>query len=354
MDKMVKLEFYRGKNVFITGHSGFKGSWLSRILTLFGANVTGYSLPPSTDPSLFRLLDTSDETISVTADIRDLEKLKTTLKASHADIVFHLAAQPLVRDSYQDPVTTYTTNVIGTVNLLEACRGVKSVKSIINVTTDKVYENKEWAWGYRENETLCGCDPYSNSKSCSELVTYSYKKSFYNLPESPSISTARSGNVIGGGDFSANRIIPDCVRAALSHHDIVIRNPNSTRPYQHVLDCLCGYLTLAEKQYHNGELSGSYNFGPDEADCITTAFLAERFCKLWKDGSCWINRPDGGPHEAHFLKLDCAKAKADLGWHPTWDINAALQKTVEWYRVYANQGDLKAITEKQIKEFFKI
>ena len=281
MEEMVNLSFFKNKKVFVTGHTGFKGSWLCKILIMVGANVIGYSLEPTTNPNLFTLLDIEKSMHSIIGDIRDLNSLKRAIIDAEPEIVFHLAAQPIVRESYVNPVDTYSINVMGTVNILEACRNIKSIKSIVNVTTDKVYENKEWCWGYREDENLCGYDPYSNSKSCSELVTYSYKNSFYDKDNSPAISTARSGNVIGGGDFSADRIIPDCVRASIKKEDIVVRNPYSTRPYQHVMECLRGYLTLAIKQYYKN-LAGCYNFGQDESDCVCTGKIVEMFVIIGK------------------------------------------------------------------------
>lgn len=348
MGKMV--EFYKSKRVFITGHTGFKGSWLSEILINAGAVVEGYSLSPDTEPNLYNMLGLKDRMESVIADIRNYDCLSKAISEFKPEIVFHLAAQPLVRESYKNPLDTYSTNVMGTVNILEACRGVESIKSILNITTDKVYENKERAEGYKEEENLCGYDPYSNSKSCSELVTYSYKKSFYLETISPAVSTARSGNVIGGGDFSKDRIIPDCVKASMVNSPVIVRNPHSTRPYQHVLDCLNGYLTLAKAQYDKN-LSGSYNFGPNDCDCLTTGDLVTEFCKNWK-GATWENRYDGGPHEANFLKLNCDKAKNKLGWKPVWGIGQAIAHTVQWYKAYAEKKNMLEVTDKQIKEFF--
>lgn len=347
------LSFYKNKRVFLTGHTGFKGTWLSRILVSAGADVTGYSLEPPTNPSIFDQTDTSSKIRSIIGDIRDSEKLKNAMKDAEPDIVLHLAAQPIVRTSYKDPVGTYETNVMGTVNVLEAVRACDSVKSFVNVTTDKVYLNKEWAWGYRENEELCGFDPYSNSKSCSELVTYSYRNSFFNEESSPAISTARSGNVIGGGDYATDRIIPDCIRATESGKEIILRNPNSTRPYQHVLECLCGYLLLAQKQYQDKKFAGSYNFGPDDESCVTTGELATLFCDSWGENASWKNVSEANaPHEANFLKLDCSKSKTVLGWRPHWRIKTAVQKIVEWEK--SLQGGMSAaeITDKQIKEYF--
>jgi CDP-glucose 4,6-dehydratase len=328
---MTDLAWYKGKKVFITGHTGFKGTWLVNILREAGAAVTGYALPPAPGSSLFAQTKTAQTMISVSSDIRDRKALVKAVSDCQPDIVFHLAAQPLVRQSYREPAETYETNIMGTVNILEAVRATDSVRSFVNVTTDKVYENREWCWGYRENENLCGFDPYSNSKSCSELVTYSYRNSFFSTSGSAAISTARSGNVIGGGDYAQDRIIPDCVRAATAGDKITVRNPHSTRPYQHVLECLSGYLLLAARQYESPALAGSYNFGPDDTSCITTGELVDLFCSYWTD-SRWTTAVDGGPHEANFLKLDCSKAKSVLGWKPLWDISVAVEKTVEFSR----------------------
>ena len=349
----VFLSFYKNKKVFLTGHTGFKGTWLSRILILAGADVTGYSLEPPTQPNLFEQTKTSFQMKSIIGDIRDGEKLKNTMYEAKPDIVLHLAAQPIVRTSYKDPVGTYESNVMGTVNILEAVRVGPSVKSFVNVTTDKVYLNREWTWGYRENEELCGFDPYSNSKSCSELVTYSYRNSFFNEETSTAISTARSGNVIGGGDYATDRIIPDCIRAVEGGKEIILRNPNSTRPYQHVLECLCGYLTLAQAQYEDKAFAGSYNFGPDDESCVTTGELATLFCDSWGEEATWKNVSEANaPHEANFLKLDCSKSKSVLGWKPHWGIRTAVQKIVEWEKA-VKAGTLAAeITDRQIKEYF--
>ena len=351
----VDLSFYNGKKVFLTGHTGFKGTWLSRILILAGAEITGYSLEPPTSPSLFEQTKTATQMKSIIGDIRDGEKLKQAMLESKPDIVLHLAAQPIVRTSYRDPVGTYETNVMGTVNVLEAVRACDSVKSFVNVTTDKVYLNKEWAWGYRENEELCGFDPYSNSKSCSELVTYSYRNSFFAENDSPAISTARSGNVIGGGDYATDRIIPDCIRAVESGKEIILRNPASTRPYQHVLECLSGYLLLAKKQYENKAFIGSYNFGPDDESCVTTGELATLFCDSWGSGASWKNvSEENAPHEANFLKLDCSKSKTVLGWKPHWGIRTAVEKIVEWEKAVQGGKSAREVTDGQIMEYFGI
>lgn len=348
MDKV--LEFYKNKKIFITGHTGFKGSWLCKMLSNAGAIVTGYSLEPPTNPSLFCIAEIENDVTSVIGDIRDYESLKKAFDEAQPEVVLHLAAQPIVRDSYKDPRYTYETNVMGTVNILECVRNSNCVKSFLNVTTDKVYKNKEWEWGYRENEELDGYDPYSNSKSCSELVTHSYKNSFFAEGIVP-ISTARAGNVIGGGDFANDRIIPDCVRAAINNEDIIVRNPHSTRPFQHVLEPLYAYLMIAAKQYEDGKYAGYYNVGPDEVDCFKTGALVDLFVEKWGDGIKWINKYDGGPHEANFLKLDCSKLKNTFNWKPKWNLDMAIEKTVEWSKCYIEGNDVRACMDKQIKEF---
>lgn len=330
------MEFYKGRKVLITGHTGFKGSWLSHILMMAGAEVSGYSLRPETEPSLFQLADLESGIRSETGDIRDFEHLRSFILETRPEIVFHLAAQPIVRLSYKNPRSTYETNVMGTVNICEAVRNAPSVKSFLNVTTDKVYKNNEWAYGYRETDPLDGYDPYSNSKSCSELVTHSYISSFFN-EMGLAVSTARAGNVIGGGDFSPDRIVPDCVRALLSGETLGIRNPYSIRPYQHVLEPLFVYLMIAKMQYEDPGLSGSYNVGPDESDCITTGDLVKLFADMWpeKEGFRFeINREANAPHEASLLRLDCSLIRAALGWKPVWHIDEAVRRTVSWTAVY--------------------
>lgn len=348
---MLDLNFYRGKRVFVTGHTGFKGAWLCKILAEAGAVVAGYSLEPPTKPSLFELARIepllADSTIG---DIRDGEALWKAFSAFQPEIVLHLAAQPIVRDSYREPAYTYETNVMGTVNILECVRKSGAVRSFLNVTTDKVYHNNEWEWGYRETDPLDGFDPYSNSKSCSELVTHSYQKSFF-ADGKTAISTARAGNVIGGGDFANDRILPDCVRAAVKRETILVRNPDSTRPYQHVLEPLCAYLMIAQKQYEAVAFAGYYNVGPDDCDCVTTGALVDLFCNKWGEGAKWENRSVGGPHEANFLKLDCSKLKSVFGWQPRWHIEQAVEKTVEWSKRYRSGGDVAVCMERQIQEF---
>ena len=347
---MFDLNFYKGKKVLVTGHTGFKGSWMCKVLTNMGEEVAGYSLNPPTNPSLFEIAEIEKDIKSYIGDIRDLKKLKAVFDEFQPEIVLHLAAQPIVRDSYKDPVYTYETNVMGTVNILECVRNSESVKSFLNVTTDKVYENKEWCWGYRENEPLDGYDPYSNSKSCSELVTHSYKNSFFKDSDI-AISTARAGNVIGGGDFANDRIVPDCIRAAEKKEDIIVRNPHSTRPYQHVLEPVYAYLMIAAKQYEDGKYAGYYNVGPDDVDCFTTGNLVDLFISKWGEGMKWIDKFDGGPHEANFLKLDCSKLKSTFGWKPHWNLDTAIEMTVEWTKCWLSGGNIRECMDKEIEKF---
>lgn len=350
----VDFDFYRGKRVFITGHTGFKGAWLCRILLQAGAVVTGYSLPAPTQPNLFELTGLERDMTSVIGDIRNFTALKGAFDAAQPEIVLHLAAQPIVRESYRDPVYTYETNVMGTVNLLECVRLAQApVRSVVNITTDKVYLNKEWVWGYREDEPLDGFDPYSNSKSCSELVTHSYKNSFF-ASGTPAISTARAGNVIGGGDFAKDRVIPDCVRAVEAGRPIGVRNPHSVRPYQHVLEPLAAYLMIAQRQYEDPSCAGWYNVGPDEQDCVTTGELVGLFCEKWGSGASWVDDSEGGgPHEANFLKLDCSKLKSTFGWRPRWHIEEAVERTVAWTKVWRSGGDVLAEMDRQIAEYLE-
>lgn len=346
------ISFYKNKKVFITGHTGFKGSWLCKILSNAGAVVTGYSLNPPTSPSLFEIAEIEKDVTSIIGDIRDYDSLKSAFDEAQPDIVFHLAAQPIVRDSYKDPKYTYETNVMGTVNILECVKNNSCVKSFLNVTTDKVYLNREWAWGYRENEELDGFDPYSNSKSCSELVTHSYKNSFFSDGR-VAVSTARAGNVIGGGDFANDRIIPDCIRAAQNQEDIIVRNPYSTRPYQHVLEPLYAYLMITAKQYEDIKYADYYNVGPDDRDCYRTGTLVDLFVKYWGDDIKWISRYDGGPHEANFLKLDCSKLKSTFDWQPRWNLDKAVEKVVEWSKNWLEGGNVRQCMDQQINEFLK-
>lgn len=347
-------EFYKGKNVLITGHTGFKGTWMCQLLTMAGAKVTGYALQPPTYPSLFKLCKLEEKMNSVVGDIRDLEHLEQVFDDVKPEIVIHMAAQPIVRDSYKNPVYTYETNVMGTVNMLEAIRNCSSVRSVVNVTTDKVYLNKEWEWGYRENEELNGYDPYSNSKSCSELVTSSYSNSFFK-DRDIAITTCRAGNVIGGGDFANDRIIPDCIRAVQNSEQIIVRNPYSTRPYQHVLEPVVAYLMIAQNQYKNLSLAGCYNVGPDDTDCWTTGAIVTLFCDIWNRANgtniTWKNVSDGGPHEANFLKLDCSKLKNTFGWQPRWNVETSMNKIVEWSSKYIAGEDFIECMITQISQF---
>ncbi len=350
------LSFFKNKKVLVTGHTGFKGSWMVLVLLRLGTDVSGYSLEPDTEPNLYSLCGLKDKIKSYIGDIRDLDNMQKVFDEVQPEIVIHMAAQPLVRESYKRPVYTYETNVMGTVNLLECVRNTPSVKSVVNVTTDKVYKNIEQDKGYVETDVLDGYDPYSNSKSCSELVTSSYINSFLKEKE-VAVSTVRAGNVIGGGDFAADRIIPDCVRAGMKGEDIIIRNPYSIRPFQHVLEPVVAYLMVAMEQWNDKSKCGSYNVGPDDKDCWTTGQLTDLFCDKWKSiigqEIKWINKHDGGPHEAGFLKLNCAKINEVFGWTPKWDMDVNMEKIVEWTRVYLenkSDGILKCMDE-QIEEY---
>lgn len=353
---MLDKTFYRGKKVLITGHTGFKGTWMSQTLLQLGADITGYALEPPAEPGLFSLSRMESRMNSIEGDIRDLEHLQSVFAETRPEIVIHMAAQPIVRESYRHPVYTYDVNVMGTVNVLECVRQTSSVKSVINVTTDKVYKNREWEWGYRENEELNGFDPYSNSKSCSELVTESYRNSFFSDGRA-AISTARAGNVIGGGDFAVDRIVPDCFRAIQENREIIVRNPHSIRPYQHVLEPVTAYLLIAQKQYEDRRHAGCYNIGPDEESCLTTGELVEKLCRQWEKLSgekvTWRHLDAGGPHEAGFLKLDCSKIKSRLGWRPVWNRKEMMAKTAEWWWEYLNAGDIVGLMERQIEEYMK-
>lgn len=357
---MVDSSFWKDKKVFVTGHTGFKGSWLCLWLNLLEADVTGYALQPPTQPSLFELGKIDQLVQSIIGDVRNGVELNQAMVKTQPEIVIHLAAQPLVRDSYENPSGTYAINVMGTVNLFEAVRVCKSVRAVVNVTTDKCYENKEWLWGYRENEPLGGYDPYSSSKACSEMVTAAYRSSFFN-PEhhdvhKVSLASARAGNVIGGGDWAKDRLIPDCIKSLTNKEPILIRNPNAVRPWQHVLESLSGYLILCEKQYDaSRDYAEGWNFGPDEKDAKTVEYIVNRMCSLWGNGAKYIIDDGQHPHEAHYLKLDCTKAKNILGWQPRWSLDTALEKIVEWYRSYlADPKTVQAISLKQIKDYMAV
>lgn len=348
--------FWPGKKVFLTGHTGFKGSWLSLWLQKLGATVTGYALAPPTQPSLFAQARVADGMHSIIADVRDAASLTHALQQSQAEIVIHMAAQPLVRYSYVQPVETYATNVMGVVHLLEAVRQTPSVRAVVNVTTDKCYENREWPWGYREIEPMGGHDPYSSSKGCAELVTAAYRNSYFN-PEKyaehgVALATARAGNVIGGGDWAEDRLIPDILRAFESGKPVCIRNPHAIRPWQHVLEPLSGYLLLAEKLYTGQEnYAEAWNFGPTDQDAQSVGWIVERMCEQWGESACWY--PDEGehPHEAHYLKLDCSKARSRLGWQPRWSLAQALDHILAWHRAYREGHDMARLSLAQIDDY---
>jgi CDP-glucose 4,6-dehydratase len=350
----VSPSFWSGKKVFLTGHTGFKGSWLSLWLSSMGAQVTGYGLPPDTEPNLYTIFGVERLiSRSYLMDIRRLENFRHCLEQAKPEILIHMAAQPLVGRSYKNPIHTYETNVMGTANVLESARGVDTIRSSIIVTTDKCYENKEWPWGYRESDALGGYDPYSSSKGCAELVTSAYRTSFFPLDDyknhKHALATARAGNVIGGGDWSVDRLIPDAIRAFQNREAVIIRNPHSIRPWQHVLEPLSGYLILAQNLYDNGPLySSAWNFGPNDDDAISVRDLMNLFTYKWSNGASWLGGNIEQFHEAHYLKLDCSKSKSHLNWASRWDLNMALDAIIEWYREFENKNDMRAISLKQI------
>jgi len=353
----MRRDFWVGKRVFVTGHTGFKGGWLCLLLHHLGARVTGYALAPPTEPSLFETARI-DEIVerSVIADVRDLDQIKKELSAAQPEIVFHMAAQPLVRASYEFPVETYATNVMGTVHVLEAVRQTPGIRAVVNITTDKCYENREWFWGYRENEPMGGYDPYSNSKACSELVTAAYRNSYLNpdryAEHGVGLASARAGNVIGGGDWAADRLVPDCLRALMAGQPIVIRSPDAIRPWQHVLEPLTGYLALAENLFRDGaRFSGAWNFGPDDRDTRPVAWIAERLCARWGGQARVQVQKDNTLHEATYLKLDCSKATSLLGWRPRWPLMHALDAIVDWTKAYSRNDDMRQVCLAQIEEF---
>lgn len=344
-------DFWRGKRVLLTGHTGFKGGWLSLWLQSMGAELKGLALAPPTDPSLFVEAKVAQGMDSEIGDIRDYDVVHQAVATFKPEIVIHMAAQPLVRYSYKNPVETYATNVMGTVHLLEAVRQVGSARVVVNVTTDKCYENKEWAWGYREDEPMGGFDPYSSSKGCSELVTSAYRRSYFSQT-GIALASARAGNVIGGGDWAEDRLVPDILRAFEKSHPVVIRNPYSTRPWQHVLEPLSGYLALAEKLWYEPSIyAGGWNFGPVDEDAQPVQWIVERLCSAWGQGARWALDGENHPHEAGYLKLDISKARHQMGWAPTWALGVALSKIVEWHKVYLAGGDLRSLTESQIQNF---
>jgi CDP-glucose 4,6-dehydratase len=351
----IKVAFWKGKRIFLTGHTGFKGTWLSIWLLELGAKIKGYSLQPPTEPSLYNLCNMDDLVDSTIGDIRDFEILRQEMQNFKPDIVIHMAAQPLVRESYNNPIDTYSTNVMGTVHILEAVRNTESVKVFLNITTDKCYDNKEWVWGYRENDQLGGYDPYSNSKACSELVTSAYRNSFFQSTtksEIKSIASARAGNVIGGGDWATDRLIPDFFRALLNIEPIMIRNPHAIRPWQHVLEPLSGYLLLCEQMYqNNGQFSQSWNFGPSQSDAQTVEYIVKQLCDKWDNNAGFVIDQNPQPHEAYYLKLDCSKANSELGWFPKWNLDIAIDKIVEWNKRYLQGNDVRTICIQQIVEY---
>ena len=350
----VDSSFWKGKKVFITGHNGFKGSWLSLWLQSMGSAVKGYSLDVNTKPALFTQANIAADMESEIGDIRNLDQLTKSMVIFSPDILIHMAAQALVRLSYQEPIDTYTTNVIGSVNVLEAARKCPNLKAIVSVTTDKCYENKEWEWGYRENEPMGGHDPYSSSKGCAELVTSAYRRSFFSSGDTASLASARAGNVIGGGDWAEDRLIPDILRAFEKSEPVVIRNPLSTRPWQHVLEPLSGYLVLAQELFLNGdEFAEAWNFGPKDEDCKPVSWILNKMVKYWGNNANWIIDEDNNPHEAVFLKLDCSKASNRLKWNPKWNLQFVLKSIVDWHQIYSNGGDIKTQCLKEINYYSK-
>lgn len=350
-------DFYKGRKVLITGHTGFKGSWLSILLHWLGADVYGYALEPDTNPSLFELANVDQLVSSTIGDVRDYNFLLKTLKEIQPEVIIHMAAQPLVRESYKNPRETYEINVMGTVNLFDAIRQVHSVKAVLNVTTDKCYQNKEWYWGYRENEPMGGYDPYSNSKSCSELVTSSFRNSFFNSKEysihGVALASARAGNVLGGGDWAEDRLIPDFIRAIIHGDKLKIRSPYSIRPWQHVLEPLSGYLMLCQKLYSQGpDFAEGWNFGADDNDAKNVEWITLKICEFWGNGATYELDRTPQPHEASYLKLDCSKAKTILGWHPVWNVETTLKMIVSWYKAYLNNTDIREVSISQIEQFF--
>ena len=348
---------YKNRKVLITGHTGFKGSWLCLLLNKLGADIYGYALEPPTNPSLYCEANINELITSYIGDIRDLNKLLDVFSKVQPEIVIHMAAQPLVRESYQFPVETYAINVMGTVNLLEACRQTASVKVIVNVTTDKCYENKEWHWGYRENEPMGGYDPYSNSKGCSELVTSSYRNSYFNSnnynQHGVAIASARAGNVIGGGDWASDRLIPDFIRAISKGDKVLIRSPYAIRPWQHVLEPLTGYLTLGAKLFSKGSVfNGAWNFGPEDTDAKNVEWITATICKIWGNNATYAIDNNPQPHEANYLKLDCSKAKAELDWFPKWNIDKTLESIVLWNKAYIDGENMRLVTQNQINDYF--
>jgi CDP-glucose 4,6-dehydratase len=351
----VNPDFWKGKRVFITGHTGFKGSWLSLWLQQMGAEVKGFSLEPSTTPSLFEVAKVADHMQSEIGDIRDLTKLSQSIVSFNPDILLHLAAQPLVRYSYREPVETYSTNVMGTVNVLEASRQANNLKTIVIITTDKCYENREWEWGYRENEPMGGYDPYSNSKGCAELVVSAYRRSFFNSNDTAAVASARAGNVVGGGDWAEDRLIPDILRAFEKQQPVIIRNPLSIRPWQHVLEPLSGYLVLAQHLWQEGQtFAEGWNFGPKDDDCRPVQWILDRMVHFWGEGAHYEIDKSQQPHEANFLKLDCSKAATRLKWHPQWRLEYTLEKIITWHSAWLQEKNMKNCCLEEIKDYMQV
>lgn len=357
LETAMNANFWQGKRVFITGHTGFKGSWLSLWLQQLGAYVTGYALAPPTTPSLFEMACVSNGMVSIEGDVRDLSSLKAAIAAHSPDIIFHMAAQSLVRYSYKNPVETYATNVMGTVHLLESVRQVGGTRVVVNVTSDKCYKNQEWAWGYRENDAIGGYDPYSNSKACAELVSSAYHSAYFHKASGGgdpgiSLSTVRAGNVIGGGDWSEDRLIPDIIRAFTAGEPVLIRSPNAIRPWQHVLEPLNGYLSLAEQMWAAGvDNAEGWNFGPEDSHARSVSWIADQLTRLWGENASWRIDTNASPHEATYLKLDCSKAKRRLQWSPTLELSTALDWIVEWYRGYISEENMHQATVAQIQRY---
>ena len=348
----VDSHFWKGKRVFITGHTGFKGSWLSLWLQQMGAEVKGFSLTPPTNPSLFVEAKVAQQMQSEIGDIRDFSKLSESIRTFNPDILLHLAAQPLVRLSYKEPIETYSTNVMGTVNVLEASRYASHLKAIVVITTDKCYENREWEWGYRENEPMGGHDPYSNSKGCAELVVSAYQRSFFHTPDTAAVASARAGNVIGGGDWAEDRLIPDILRAFEKQQSVIIRNPLSTRPWQHVLEPLSGYLVLAQRLWQDGKsFAEGWNFGPKDDDCQPVQWILDKMVHFWGDGAHYEIDKSEQPHEANFLKLDCSKAAMRLKWHPKWRLQQTLEQIVHWHRAWLEGADMQVKCLQEIEKY---
>jgi len=353
---MIDASFWQGKRVFITGHTGFKGSWLTLWLHSMGAVLKGFSLNPPTEPSLYQCAAVNSVIDSTIGDIRDFDKLYSAINEFKPEIVFHMAAQPLVRLSYDEPIETYSTNVMGTVHLLEAVKRVGGVKAVINITSDKCYENREWVWGYRENEAMGGYDPYSNSKGCAELVASSYRNSFFNEKDygkhGVALASVRAGNVIGGGDWARDRLIPDILRSFENQQTVIIRNPHAIRPWQHVLEPLSGYIIIAQKLYSEGPaFAEGWNFGPREDDAMPVQFIVETMVKIWGDDAAWQLDGEDHPHEAHYLKLDCSKARSRLQWQPRWDLVETLGRIVRWHKAWIAGEDMLVLTRREINEY---